>query len=483
MMTNDGYIVTPSKKSSSAGSSKVKIGLEGNELVRKETDQIKSATPGTKKPKKEDKHTFHRGGGRAEAKRNAAASLSNDRYLRPECHRYTIGTRTAITPVPEDRSKTPGPGTYTPFSSYPFQHPFGSHGNTQGFPFGKSQGRTDSPRTRARKKLEELTRKEEPKKHPSNKWACRDSTLDRNNRLQAMMDWNQQSNQSNEPGRHGGSHRSNRNSAVVMKKRTPTVKPQTAQEYEERLCQMSVLGMDDSRWSLALPLAVHEMPTASPPHQQVRRRKKESMATMCHPQRHQRTGPKNRKSVVVQPRMQVARARRSSSRRMDVEDGWGGEGIEEDEIIFNEEDEDHGCHSSSLLPPVEIALSPRQLAAVYSHRPTIVDDAMNILYQGDTMRHPFQSQPQNWMNQKSSAKAMVQAFAARNDMALFARASDPHTDREHSDLTSCRLNDGECTWENEVKKVKTAPRVQGCLEMVLIERSQRKAIQRKRYST
>ena len=162
----------------------------------------------------------------------------------------------------------------------------------------------------------------------------------------------------------------------------------------------------------------------------------------------------------------------------------GVEGIEETGMEEeDEEDEVHGRHSSSLLPQVEIALSPHQLAAVYSHRPTIVDDAMNILYQGDTMSTPFQSQPQNWNNQKSSAKAMVQAFAARNDMALFARASDPHTDREHSDLTSCRLNDGECTWENEVEKVKTAPRVQGCLEMVLIERSQRKAIQRKRYST
>ena len=67
-----------------------------------------------------------------EAQQRSAASLANDRYLQPECHRYTIGRRTPMQmdKLAADRTLTPGPSFYSPWKAYPFSGPFGASGES-----------------------------------------------------------------------------------------------------------------------------------------------------------------------------------------------------------------------------------------------------------------------------------------------------------------------------------------------------------------
>ena len=175
---------------------------------------------------------------------------------------------------------------------------------------------------------------------------------------------------------------------------------------------------------------------------------------------------------------------------------------EEDEEEEEEEDaeEEKKEHKNMYSNRLQFGLSP---SAPRSN--AIVDDAMNILYSercremdgemDGEMGHQSDdvvlfvegeggkvSKDVWWKQQRSSAKAMMQAFSNREDMSMYNRQTDPHSNRTAKELRSCRLSEDDTSWAREVGKINSAPRVQGGLEQVLIKRAARRREQQERLS-
>ena len=249
------------------------------------------------------------------------------------------------------------------------------------------------------------------------------------------------------------------------------------------------------------------------------RKAKESMSTMCHPGRYKRNGKGSRRQRQRAQREQREQREPQSRSRSTVQQsrsirektgtfferhgdgGWSDDeddgdekyDQDEDEMIFNEHDEDM---NNAMQEPGEdqsrffIFGKPN----VMTKSNPIVDDAMNILYAEKRMEQSLSGGEQSdeevvlfeekengkedWLQQRSSAHAMISSFAMRNDMSLFGRAADPHTDRKTEELKSCRL-DGESSWTTELEKTNRA-RVKGGLEQVLIKRAARRRVKRER---
>jgi hypothetical protein len=495
MMTNDGYVITPKTATTKSGA-KLTIGLQNStslsedELIVKgsgtteELPSVLQRSSGEKQAKKNKKikYIFHRGGGRDEAEKKSFYSVSNDLYFQPECFKFTIGRRTPITPMQEDRSTTPGPTTYSPFSNYPFQEPFGSHGNTRGFPFEKSLGRIDSPRTRQREK--ELNEKKQKKKEEG---ANALNYIDRSSRLQLVLDRRSTRQSSSRFGDHnksfgslasrtplydGKSLKEQRDWKQDWKTRKfmmnrAITKPQTAEEYQNKLSSMRKL-QDLQGWKIDVPVELMQSKQKSVCRRY--RKMKESMATMCHPDKYQ----KNRRRIDLKSEFKkrdYSKIKKKTSSRDSSSDFQEDEEVEY-EILYDENDN----YDSDCL---------RQLADTQmddNYMPTVVDEAMNILLLKFTgNKKSVKSKDCFWKRQRSSAAAMIRAFSTSDDMTVFSRATDPHTDRSPTELQSCRL-DGEESWKNESEKITTTARVQGILEIVLIERAKRKKNQRNQLS-
>ena len=172
-------------------------------------------------------------------------------------------------------------------------------------------------------------------------------------------------------------------------------------------------------------------------------------------------------------------------------------------MIFNEHDEDNNSMGMKRMNNAMQEPEEDQSRFFIFGKPNvmtksnpIVDDAMNILYAEKRMEQSSMSGgeqsdeevivlfeekengKEDWLQQRSSAHAMISSFAMRNDMSLFGRAADPHTDRKTEELKSCRL-DGESSWTTELEKTNRA-RVKGGLEQVLIKRAARRRVKRER---
>ena len=560
-MTNDGFVVVPPRASSRNSNCRNNVGdiniledgITGNSILSntpRDKELFNSEAGNSHDVRKARKgflksSRFRRGGGRNEAQQRAAASLSNDGYLKPECHRYTIGRRTPMTPMPEDRSITPGPGSYSPWSSYPFAGPFGAHGETTGFPFEKSLGRVDSPRTRHREKEIARRRDVASKNGPMNRKAndIRKARLadmltrKKNNDYQERMNslainsanlnivskslYNTEELSDRREWKSHWKARKIFHSLVMGAGATPL----SAKEYEMRMKKMCVLGAPESqsKWSVVPQKRSEQMLRQGRQFiNRQHRRSKESMSTMCHPgrynnstsspssrsyhnnrrRRRQKQQPQqSQQSQQLQQLQQSQQFRRGTAADQMLpqernsgtffeqhgDGGWNDEDDEDDEIIYHEDmlkgDKDSSGDGSTDV--ICFGTAPKVAPSN-----TIVDDALNVLYEERRVESGG-DQPDDeltlfvekdgggvpkdifWQQQRTSAHAIMQSFANSHDMSAFGRSCDPHTDRATNELKSTRL-DGEMAWISESHKLRTAPRVQGGLEQVLIKRAARR---------
>ena len=599
-ITNDGLVVLDSQTSrvqQGGGASSNSSSVGGGVVGTSASTSTSTSTSTREKLGGREKHNskeFHRGGGKQAAMLRAAASISNDKYFQPECNRFTFGRRTPMTPVPEDRSKTPGPGTYSPWSSYPFQEPFGTSQNLLGFPFEKSLGRVESPRTREREKREERRKKEQEEarrqveKTRSGRGRTSSSSSSSRTTTTTTSSGGVRGSVDNGGGGRRRSIEMQQVDAAAMQQRlasmvtgttlreksrqksggqrlgrTPSANararkereeqedararrvrkasaPLTSSEYEKRLQNMQMLGATNAaRWSVSPHARISSLldgdVRGGAPTSRRMRNTKNSMPTMCHPQRYGGTGTSSssrgegrgrrggRRRLSPPTTMRSSREgkeerkERKEERKYDDEKLWSDDDDdvededEEDEILYDEnmteeEEEEEGKreekeeHNNMYSNRLQFGRSP---SAPRSN--AIVDDAMNILYSercremngemDGEMGHQSDdvvlfvegeggkvSKDIWWKQQRSSAKAMMQAFSNREDMSMYNRQTDPHSNRTAKELRSCRLSEDDTSWAREVGKINSAPRVQGGLEQVLIKRAARRRAQQERLS-